>query len=212
MTKTSTIGTQAGSFDFVCEVEAVVGALRRYAKRLTRDDAACDDLVQDTLLRAWAARERFSVGTNFKAWLFRIARNRFLTEMSRSKRQVDLDDDTINRLLTMQPAQEESVHMRDLERALDTLPLDHAAALWAIHDGRTHDVAAQQMGISSSALRSRTFRARKAIGAFFDNPAGATPPARNPSCPSTSNAEGETRSSRGNVYSKWKLSRCRMIG
>lgn len=202
----------AEPFDFVREVEAVEGPLRRYARKLTQDDAACDDLIQDTLLRAWAAKDRFAAGTNFKAWLFRIARNHFLSGRRQSKRQVYLDAETISRLLTTPPTQERAMHLRDMDRALDKLSPGQATAFRMVQDGCDPEVAARQIGIPIGALRSRMSRARKAVQAFFDQPVDAerrltwftTGELEKPPAP----PKPETR----DVYKKWKASGCRTIG
>jgi RNA polymerase sigma-70 factor (ECF subfamily) len=63
---------------FAAQLEARIPQLRGYAYTLVKNRDLADDLVQDTLLRAWASRSIFVPGTNLKAWMFTILRNRFL--------------------------------------------------------------------------------------------------------------------------------------
>ena len=73
--------------------------LFRSARRLTKNDTDGEDLVQDTLIRAWAARHQFEPGTNLIAWLMRIQRNLFITSKRRDRREVRLETDVIERTL-----------------------------------------------------------------------------------------------------------------
>ncbi|WP_454883369.1 sigma-70 family RNA polymerase sigma factor [Sphingomonas oryzagri] len=72
--------------DFAAALASVQPALRSYARRLTRNEADSEDLVQDTCVRAWRARLQFMPGSNLRAWLFRIASNCFLSGLRRSAR------------------------------------------------------------------------------------------------------------------------------
>ena len=87
---------------FVAAVDAVLPALRRYARHLSRDQGEGDDLVQETMTRAWAARTRFQPGTNFRAWLFRTVRNACLM-----KRRRHVDEPARVESLDSRPAREE---------------------------------------------------------------------------------------------------------
>jgi RNA polymerase sigma-70 factor (ECF subfamily) len=79
--------------DFVDAIEQTIPPLRRFAHSLTRNPADADDLLQDTLERALARGHQFEEGTNLKAWLFTIMRNRFYTECRRRKRVRDHSDE-----------------------------------------------------------------------------------------------------------------------
>lgn len=97
---------------FVTAVRSVMPSLRGYTRRLAQADS--DDLVQETLVRAWFARSRFIPGTNFKAWVFRIARNCFLSNVRRARRSVQWNPDVHDRLLVSQATQDDALNMRDL--------------------------------------------------------------------------------------------------
>src|SRR3954470_17489202 len=70
---------------FATLVEICIPDLRAYARSLVHDPDAADDLVQDALVRGWMSREQFTEGTNFKAWMFTILRNRFLDQRRRDR-------------------------------------------------------------------------------------------------------------------------------
>src|SRR5688500_18135458 len=70
------------------DVLALIPALRAFAWSLSRNGSDADDLVQDTLIKAWTHREKFEPGTNLRAWLFTILRNTFYTSTVRKRREV----------------------------------------------------------------------------------------------------------------------------
>src|SRR5665647_1828778 len=80
-------GLEVGMSDpFRDEVVALIPPLRGYAIALTRSSVEADDLVQDALVRAWQFRAGFKVGTNLKAWLYKILRNTFYTQSEKRRR------------------------------------------------------------------------------------------------------------------------------
>ncbi|WP_267381521.1 MULTISPECIES: sigma-70 family RNA polymerase sigma factor [unclassified Sphingomonas] len=193
-------------YDFVAETVRTRGALLRYAQRLTATESARDDLVQDTLLRAWAARDRFAAGTSFRAWLFRIARNTFLSGIRRRRWQVDLPEEVLIQLMSEPASQEAGLHMRDLDRVVASLPPAQAEALIAVgSDDAGVDVVAERLGIPAGTLRSRTHRARQAVLERLDH---AKPP---PALPATAAPPLRDTHASG-VYAAWKASGSRMIG
>ena len=74
---------------------ATIPSLRAFALSLTNNRDAADDLVQDTILRAWANIDRFEAGTNLNAWLFTILRNGFYTQYRRKRREVEDPDEAL---------------------------------------------------------------------------------------------------------------------
>src|ERR1700747_1034292 len=70
------------------EVVALIPALRAFAWSLSHNSSDADDLVQDTLIKAWTNREKFEPGTNLRAWLFTILRNTYYTTVLRRRREV----------------------------------------------------------------------------------------------------------------------------
>lgn len=154
---------------FAAAVRTIMPALRGYARRLTRHDANTDDLVQETLVRAWAARTRFQPGTNFKAWLFRIARNIFLTGTRRSWRSTPLDPVAHASLLVGSAEQEDGLYSKDLDQALATIPsLQREALQLIVETGLTYEEAAVTQHVEIGTLKSRVARARSALTRYFD--------------------------------------------
>ena len=84
---------------FRAELTALIPALRAFARTLCGNATAGDDLAQETLLKAWSARDSFEMGTNMKAWTFMILRNLFFSERRRSWRHSQLDQDVAERTL-----------------------------------------------------------------------------------------------------------------
>jgi RNA polymerase sigma-70 factor (ECF subfamily) len=145
--------------------------LYRVGLRYTREPARAEDLVQDTLLKAFRSWERFQPGTSARAWLLAIMRNTFINLYRREKREpIALDLDT----LAVQPAAGEAedndpegaffdqiVDERIL-RALDNLPLDFREVLVLSDvEGLPYSEIAQALDIPAGTVKSRLFRARK---------------------------------------------------
>ena len=96
---------------FKRELSAVIPHLRAFARGLCGRPDMADDLVQETMLKAWAARDRFQPGTSMRAWTFVILRNAYLTEMRRNRFRGDYDETVAERILTA-PAGQESAAVR----------------------------------------------------------------------------------------------------
>ena len=121
--------TAADKADFKRELTEVVPHLRAFARGLCGRADMADDLVQETLLKAWAAQERFQPGTSMRAWTFVILRNAYLTDMRRNRFRGEYDETVAERVLTAPAGQEEPIHLSDMHRALLTLPPERREAL-----------------------------------------------------------------------------------
>ncbi len=135
--------------------------LRQYAQSLCRDRDFADDLVQETLLRAWAGADRFEAGTNLGAWLFTILRNAFLS--SRRKRSREVEDPGGEHAARLRAPHSQDAHMdhQDLERAIGKLPHDQRSALLLVAaEGLTYGDAALACGCPVGTVKSRVQRAR----------------------------------------------------
>src|SRR4029079_9807689 len=84
--------------DFKTELLGLVPFLRAFARSLTGNQEAPDDLAQETLVKAWQSRSSFIPGTNLKAWLFTILRNQFYSDRRRAWRQAPWDQDAAERI------------------------------------------------------------------------------------------------------------------
>ena len=107
--------------DWRDQVVALIPALRAFAWSISRNGSDADDLVQDTLIKAWSHRDKFETGTNLRAWLFTILRNTYYTAVVRRRREVRDEDDQHARSLTTAPTQEWGLAIRALQAALGTI-------------------------------------------------------------------------------------------
>jgi RNA polymerase sigma factor (sigma-70 family) len=143
--------------------------LRAFARGLCGRPDLADDLVQETAIKAWAARARFAPGTNFRAWTFAILRNYFLSELRRNRRQVDYDPEAHERLLVMEPDQEGPLHLLDMEAALRKLSPDRREAVLLIGaSGFTYEDAAEICNCAIGTMKSRVARARAELASLLD--------------------------------------------
>ena len=158
------------------ELEAALPQLRAFARSLTRNHDQADDLVQDTMLKAWGARDRFQAGTSFRAWTFTILRNVFISGRRRARFQGDWDELLASKLLSMPAAQEHRLHLTDLMRALEQIsPTQREALMLTTVGDLSHEEAAEIMGVATGTIKSRVSRAREALGALLDRESGARP-------------------------------------
>lgn len=136
-------------------------ALRAFAYTLTYDLDRSDDLVQDTLVRAWTKADSFERGTNLMAWLFTILRNLFYSEQRKRKREVEDADGVHAGRLTSLPEQEVRLELRAFRDALDGLPLSQREALVLVGaQNFTYEEAAAISGVAVGTVKSRVSRAR----------------------------------------------------
>ena len=143
--------------------------LRAFARGLCGRPDYADDLVQETAIKAWAARERFTPGTNMRAWTFAILRNHYLSELRRSRRQADYDPDAAERLLTMEADQEDPLHLSDMDKALQKLSAERREALLLVGaSGFTYEEAAHVSECAVGTMKSRVARARAELTALLD--------------------------------------------
>lgn len=138
----------------------VVPALHRFAVSLTREPIAADDLVQDTLLRAWRSRTRFEQGTNFEAWTFTILRNAFYSGQRKRRELQDEDGSRTARLASL-PDQAGRLDLQDMRAALDRLvPAMRETLVLVAIEGLSYEEVATIMGCQIGTVKSRVWRAR----------------------------------------------------
>jgi RNA polymerase sigma-70 factor (ECF subfamily) len=154
---------------FKRELTDVVPHLRAFARGLCGRPDMADDLVQETLLKAWAAQERFEPGTSMRAWTFVILRNAYLTDMRRNRFRGDYDETVAERVLTAPAGQEEPIHLSDMHRALLTLPPERREALLLVGAGGfSYEEAANICGCAVGTIKSRVGRARAALTTMIE--------------------------------------------
>lgn len=138
-----------------------IPALRAFAFSLTYDLDRSDDLVQDTLVRAWVNAGSFRRGTNLTAWLFTILRNLFYSEQRKRKREVEDADGVMAGKLTSLPEQEVRMEMAQFQTALNRLPHAQREALVLVGaQSFTYEEAAAICGVAVGTIKSRVSRAR----------------------------------------------------
>lgn len=143
------------------EIVAQIPALRAFAWSLSHNSADADDLVQETLTKAWAHRDKYEPGTNLRAWLFTILRNTFYSSAARRRREVADADGKHAAALTTPPTQDWTVAMRALEAAMRQLPDEHREALVLVGAaGLTYEEAADICSCALGTIKSRVNRAR----------------------------------------------------
>jgi len=150
--------------DFKHELTAVIPHLRAFARGLCGRPDMADDLVQEAMLKAWAARDRFEPGTSMRAWTFVILRNAYLTDMRRNRFRGDYDETVAEKILTTPAGQEEPLHLSDMHRALMTLAPERREALLLVGAGGfSYEEAAKICDCAVGTIKSRVGRARAAI-------------------------------------------------
>jgi RNA polymerase sigma-70 factor (ECF subfamily) len=146
---------------FKRELLATLPSLRAFAVSLSGRHDKADDLVQDTVMKAWAKQESFELGTNMKAWLFTILRNEFYSQMRKRGREVQDTDGAFTERLAVHPSQYGIVDLNDFRKALDRLPDDQREAVILIGaSGFSYEEAAEICHCAVGTMKSRVSRAR----------------------------------------------------
>lgn len=139
-------------------------ALRAFAISLTRNSATADDMVQDTVVKAWTNIDKFEVGTNMRAWLFTILRNTYYSSRRKAKREVADVDGIFTESLAEKPAHDGHMQMADFRKAFVQLKDEQREALLLVGaSGFSYEEAAQMWGVAVGTIKSRTNRARNKL-------------------------------------------------
>src|SRR4051794_31140375 len=140
----------------------LIPRLRRYARALAGDRAGADDLVQDTLERAWAKLHLYRRGTDLRAWLFTVMHNVHVNKV-RAARPTDVLDDEMPEL-TQRASQADALLVRDLERCIALLPAEQRAVLLLVAlEDMSYEEVARTLGIPIGTVMSRLSRAREKL-------------------------------------------------
>ena len=139
-------------------------ALRAFALSLTREGSSADDLVQDTIIKAWTNIDKFQAGTNLRAWLFTILRNTFYSARRKTRREVsDTDGIHASRQAT-RPEHDGRLAMNDFRVAFAQLPDEQREALILVGaSGFSYDEAARMTGVAVGTVKSRANRGRRRL-------------------------------------------------
>jgi len=158
--------------DFKEQLALVIPQLRAFGRSLSGDRDLADDLVQETLMKAWGARARFQAGTNMRAWTFIILRNLYFSQVRRRRFRGEWDELTADRILAAPASQDKHVELGDVQRALLQLPQSQREALILVGAGGfAYEEAAEICGVAVGTIKSRVARGRVALEAAMADPA-----------------------------------------
>jgi RNA polymerase sigma-70 factor (ECF subfamily) len=169
-------------------IEDEIPRLRRYARALTRDLSAADDLVQDCLTRALGKAHLWQEGSDLRAWLFTILHNQHVNQVRRAVREgaaVALGDNEPH--LTSSASQTRRLELRDLERAITQLPEEQRSVILLVGlEGMRYEEVASVLDVPVGTVRSRLSRGREMLRQLMglvpedDAPAAKVVPLRRP--------------------------------
>lgn len=160
------LAAQRGDRDaFATLAEQYYDRLHRWLYQLTRDRHTAEDLTQETLLKAFAALQRFEAGTNFRAWLFRIAYNSLINQrrgLARQRESLPEDLPDSEDTPVDQAAQREALAL--LAEAVQRLPSEFQAAfLLRAEEGLSFRQIAGVLNLTEETARWRVFKARQKL-------------------------------------------------
>lgn len=149
------------SFELRQQMLDLIPSLRAFAMSLAGDAERGDDLVQETLVKAWSNFKSFQEGTNLRAWLFTILRNEFYSQMRKKGREVEDVDGAYAESLSTHAPQFGHLELDELRRLLTNIPADQREALLLVGaSGFSYEEAAEICGCAVGTIKSRVNRAR----------------------------------------------------
>jgi RNA polymerase sigma-70 factor (ECF subfamily) len=155
---------------------ASIPKLRAFGMSLCGNADRADDLVQETLVKAWAHLGTFTGGSNLMAWLFTILRNGYFTQFRKRRREVSDADGVYSGRLATGPGQTAHMDLLDLRIALAQLPADQRETLVLIGGaGHSYEEAATICGCAIGTIKSRVNRARRRLAELLADQPRAEP-------------------------------------
>jgi RNA polymerase sigma-70 factor, ECF subfamily len=153
---------------FSRQLVEVIPALLAFARSLCRRADLAEDLTQEALTKAWAARDTYSPNSNFQGWIFTILRHHYYSWCQRQRWSAPWDHDAAERLLVGEPEQIGHIELAELVCALQALPPPQYDALILVGaGGYSYEEAAQLTGCALGTLKSRVTRGRAALQIIF---------------------------------------------
>ncbi|AEI92144.1 RNA polymerase sigma factor [Roseobacter litoralis] len=150
------------------EIVEHIKTLRAFALSLTRNPALADDMVQDTVEKAWTNIDKFQPGTNMRAWLFTILRNTYYSNRRRAKREVADPEGVMVEKLAEKPAHDGRLQMTDFRAAFSQLPDEQREVLLLVGaSGFSYEEAADMCGVAIGTIKSRLNRGRANLSALM---------------------------------------------
>ncbi|HWA63382.1 MAG TPA: sigma-70 family RNA polymerase sigma factor [Caulobacteraceae bacterium] len=146
---------------FRAELMPMISHMRAFARSLCGDPVEADDLVQESLAKAWKSRASYQTGTSLKSWTFTILRNQFYSDKRRSWRQSSLDPETAERTLVAASNPGAALELDEVRRALALLPDDQREALILVGvAGLPYEEVSAICDCAIGTIKSRVSRAR----------------------------------------------------
>ena len=156
------------SKQFRDQIIAAIPGLRAFGLSLTARSNWSDDLVQETLMKAWKHHESFEEGSNMRAWLYTILRNEFYTQLRKRKREVEDADGFYSNKVAVHAEQDGHLDMADLRMALAKLPEDQREAIILVGaSGFSYEEAANICSVAVGTIKSRVSRARARLSVLL---------------------------------------------
>jgi RNA polymerase sigma-70 factor (ECF subfamily) len=151
--------------DFRAELERQIPYLRRFARALTGDRSAADDLVQDCIERALVKQHLYDETRPLRTWLYTMVRNLFVSSMRRNSRRGEVPaDEESEGARAVAPAQERRLMLADIARALDRLPAGQRETLILVAvENLSYREVAEVTGVPLGTVMSRLSRARATL-------------------------------------------------
>lgn len=159
------------NLEFYAQFQQVNSLLEGFALQLTRDKEQAQELVQETVARALKYKDRFTLGTNFKAWITTMMRNIFLNQKRDYKRRKteSIPNDSLylnmeNTSITSNSG-EQSIRMEEILKRVNQLENSIKQPFWMYYQGYSYEEIAESLGIPLGTVKSRIFNARKKLKA-----------------------------------------------
>lgn len=157
------------SMNFGNEIMQYEHLLRPFAINLTKSYEESEDLIQDTFYRALANRDKFSQGTNIKAWLFTIMRNIFINNYRRNKKSNTITDTSENQYLLNSTTVTETntagrtLIAEDIDNAMKEVSKDFTEPFMMYFKGYKYQEISEKLDLPLGTVKSRIFFARKEL-------------------------------------------------
>ncbi|PWL16240.1 RNA polymerase subunit sigma [Falsochrobactrum shanghaiense] len=149
------------------DLVAMIPALRAFARSFYRDKEDAEDLVQETLLKALANRQKYIPFSPLKSWLFTIMRNTFCTNYRVQQREIPGLGEHFT--ATVNASQEVAMEAKDVEIALRSLSVKYRNVLsLVVLEGKSYELTAQLCGCSIGTVKSRLHRARRKLSTLIE--------------------------------------------
>lgn len=157
-----------GEFDLL--IQDQIPRLRRYARALLRDSTRADDLVQDTLERAWGRFSLWRRGSDLRAWLFTIMHNNFVNQIrSAQARQDEFIWDGDDPEIPVRATQNDGLEMGDLHHAIAQLPSEYREVVLLVGlEQMKYEEVAKVLGVPLGTVMSRLSRGRERLRALLE--------------------------------------------